>query len=373
MTIYLKSIYWHIYLFFFSAIVYTYEVKVQMNSGDTPMEWVSDLENPNSDTYKAHSRSLCNFFLKSANYSTQLQNKNVTCRVLRFLRGSAYGVVELEVETTGENKMDSTDIRTALVEGATTYVNSEPTGMSEVTFNSVAAITHVGTQIITAKPTNSTTASTSVSSTTSAEPSTSTMVSLPPASFSTVYRLYRITVSLETGGKPMKWDTRLEDTQSDYYKKMSTSACEFLLNVTMYSGSQGLQSVSCYFYAFGPGSVKAIMDAVAKTSPSVAPTETQITQNLIDGIQNYVHFNGGLDSNPFYFSLSDPIQVSDSLFIPLSGNRSRALYFCFCSFHPSHAVSDGAIVLVVVSVLVLTAVINFLIVASVYLNRYRYA
>lgn len=50
--------------------------------------------------------------------------------------------MELEVETTGENKMDSTDIRTALVEGATTYVNSEPTGMSEVTFNSVAAITH---------------------------------------------------------------------------------------------------------------------------------------------------------------------------------------------------------------------------------------
>lgn len=96
----------------------------------------------------------------------------------------------------------------------------------------------------------------------------------------------------------------------DNHKLLKMSASLQLLNVTMYSGSQGLQSVSCYFYAFGPGSVKAIMDAVAKTSPSVAPTETQITQNLIDGIQNYVHFNGGLDSNPFYFSLSDPIQVS---------------------------------------------------------------
>lgn len=34
----------------------------------------------------------------------------------------------------------------------------------------------------------------------------------------------------------MKWDTRLEDTQSDYYKKMSTSACEFVsLSLIMYS------------------------------------------------------------------------------------------------------------------------------------------
>lgn len=96
-----------------------------------------------------------------------------------------------------------------------------------------------------------------------------------------------------------------------------------LLNAAKYSGNQGLQSVSCYFYGFRRGSIKAIMDAVAKTSPSVAPTEPQVATSLINGIQAYVLSNGGKENNQFYFSLIDPVQVTGRR----SPNLNRLLIF----------------------------------------------
>lgn len=65
-------------LFFsFSAILYTYEVNVQMNIGGAPMEWVSDLEDSNSYTYKSYSESLCNFVSFFSHYNVRLRQERL--------------------------------------------------------------------------------------------------------------------------------------------------------------------------------------------------------------------------------------------------------------------------------------------------------
>lgn len=79
-------------------------------------------------------------FLKSAGYSAKLRGKKVKCRIRHFLRGSVYGVVEMEVETSPDETVNTTTIQEALVEGATTYVVSEPNATNTVAFSSVEEI-----------------------------------------------------------------------------------------------------------------------------------------------------------------------------------------------------------------------------------------
>ncbi|TPP60587.1 hypothetical protein FGIG_11741 [Fasciola gigantica] len=371
-----------------AAVVYTYEVRVQMNVDGNPMDWIPDLQDPNSEAYQTYSKLLCDFFMASAKNSPTLKDKNVTCNILAFQRGSAYGVAQLVVEATSEEVLNTTCIRSALEEGAITYMNSIPTVTNPVSFSSLLGIVHVSTEIITV---HSSTASASVSPDTS----TTSTVHLPPASSFSVYRLYGITVSLEISGRPMEWDTRLEDSQSEYYKNMSASVCTLMLKVAQFSGSEGLQRISCNLRDFHLGSVRTSMDVVAETLPSVAPTEWQLAQSLIYGIQNYIHSDDFKDNGQFNFSLYDPIQVTDN-----TPNKTCATYSSQCSINArceDHIdgylcscknfwsdrnpetpgtdcrLNDGAIALITVAILVLIAVVIFVTVAAIYLYRYRYA
>ncbi|THD18592.1 hypothetical protein D915_009740 [Fasciola hepatica] len=371
-----------------TAVAYTYEVKVQMNVDGNPMDWIPDLQDPSSDAYKTYSKLLCDFFMASAKNSPTLKDKNVTCNILAFLRGSAYGVAELVVKATSEDVLNTTCVRSALEEGAKTYMNSVPTVTNSVSFSSLLGIVHVSTEIITV---DSSTASSSVSPDTS----TTATVHLPPASSFSVYRLYGITVSLEVSGRPMEWDTRLEDSQSEYYKNISASVCTLLLKVAQFSGSEGLRRISCNFRDFHHGSVRTSMDVVAETLPSVAPTEWQLAQSLIGGIQNYFHSDDFKDNGQFNFSLYDPIQVTDNTPNKICATYSSRCsvnarcedhiegYRCSCKNFWSDRnpeipgtdcrLNDGAIALIIVAILVLIAVVIFVIVAAIYLNRYRYA
>ncbi|TPP61093.1 hypothetical protein FGIG_06687 [Fasciola gigantica] len=167
-----------------SAILHTYEVKVQMNIGGKPMEWTSDLEDPNSDAHQSYSRALCDFFLKSAEYSSELQNKKVKCRVLQFLRGSVYGVTELVVEASSADAYNTTNIGDALEEGAATFVKSVPTETSTVSFSSLADIVHVSTEVITTNSSSVSTTSATVISTVGTDHFTTTTATSTPASSS---------------------------------------------------------------------------------------------------------------------------------------------------------------------------------------------
>ncbi|THD27150.1 hypothetical protein D915_002083 [Fasciola hepatica] len=193
----------------------------------------------------------------------------------------------------------------------------------------------------------------------------------------------------------MEWDTRLEDSKSEYYKKMSTSVCIFLLKVTRYSGSVALRKVSCKFRGFRRGSVQTFVDAVAETTPSVAPTELQVTVSLINGIQNYVRSNESKNDTQFIFSLSNPIQVADNTPDKRCANYSSHCspnarcedvnggFLCSCENFWSDTnrtlpgrecrLSDEAIALIFVAILAFTAIIIFVIIAAIYLNRFRYA